>query len=934
MKLPSADFESAASASSAIPAWEGNNFAAEQPYCFPEAISGVSRSVLCNLSIAQPPRGFQYSRRPTPSVICDLFFAELGILLTAYHGAMLLRHYLAGSLLGWLVCLVLALVPAPALAGDVAAFDLIGPRMEVTVTRTGRTLPIAEVPNLQAGDRVWIHPALPDDQRARYLMVVAFLRGATNPPPDAWFTRAETWSKLVREEGIVVTVPKDAQQALIFLAPQTGGDFATLRSAVQGKPGAFVRAAQDLQLISLNRARLEKYLAAIRDSDERDPKALHERALTLARSLSIKVDENCFSRPVLQQASCLMQNSDQLVLDDGHGESMVSALTEGAGSDLLGAISTTKVAGGGAYSPYVGVVVDLARLMENLHTAKYQYISALALPQGDELHLRLNYPPSFHKPQSVIVIGLPVVQPPVPPALHPVPAEAVNCAQNPSLVLGADGAPLVFSSELAHHLTLHLENKDGKSVGIPVVANALQGGFVPTAPVPDLNWLPLAFTGKVHGQWGFESFDGPTYKLQRSDPSTQWTVPDDDKTVSIAGHARTLRLRSGNSVCVEEIGFRPAKGDIKKTTWKPMADALEVHLPLEQAPAGDSALLLKQYGVQHPSELPLHVYEEACRLDEFLVHAGDSQGVLKGSCLDRVNSLDVAGMHWKVESSVQVDSLRMRADGGDPLILHEAQSVTARVALKDGRVLEVRGSILPPRPRLQLMSKVVEPSASPIHLGSQDDLPVDARLHFRLKSEQPSVFGRAEKVEVASADGFYHTELSLENGGLMRQNAHTVMATLEIPRVFGASSFGALRFRPVSAEGYEGDWQPLATLVRLPELSELHCPSGKDEPCALSGTNLFLIESISADPEFLHAEPVSENAMAASVEVPRPKGKLLYVRLRDDPSVVHTLEMPMKKDAPAAHKEGVPKDERPASAAAASEKGATPAKAADSQSSR
>ena len=149
----------------------------------------------------------------------------------------------------------------------------------------------------------------------------------------------------MREEGIVVTVPMGAQQALIFLAPQTGGDFATLRSAVQGKPGAFVRAAQDLQLASLNRARLEKYLTAIRESDEYDPKALHERALILARSLSIKVDEQCFTRPALQQASCLMQNSDQLVLDDGHGESMVSTLTQGAGSDLIGAISTTKVAG-------------------------------------------------------------------------------------------------------------------------------------------------------------------------------------------------------------------------------------------------------------------------------------------------------------------------------------------------------------------------------------------------------------------------------------------------------------------------------------------------------------------------------------------------------------------------------------------------------------
>src|SRR6202040_1340738 len=105
-----------------------------------------------------------------------------------------------------------------------AAFDLAGPQVEMTVNRAGKTLPIAEVPNLQAGDRLGIHPVLPEDQSVRYLLVVAFLRGTTNPPPDEWFTRAETWNKNVRTEGIVVIVPQDAQQALLFLAPSTGGN--------------------------------------------------------------------------------------------------------------------------------------------------------------------------------------------------------------------------------------------------------------------------------------------------------------------------------------------------------------------------------------------------------------------------------------------------------------------------------------------------------------------------------------------------------------------------------------------------------------------------------------------------------------------------------------------------------------------------------------
>ncbi len=82
-----------------------------------------------------------------------------------------------------------------------------------------------------------------------------------------------------------------------------------------------------------------------------------------------------------QQAPCLMQSSDQMVLDDGHGQSMLAPLSSGPEVDLLGAVSATPQGGGGAYSPYIGVVVDMAKVMENLHTAQYQYIPALALPR-------------------------------------------------------------------------------------------------------------------------------------------------------------------------------------------------------------------------------------------------------------------------------------------------------------------------------------------------------------------------------------------------------------------------------------------------------------------------------------------------------------------------------------------------------------------------
>src|SRR3546814_14152957 len=86
----------------------------------------------------------------------------------------------------------------------------------------------------------------PKSQSAHYLMVAAFLSGPTNPPPKDWFFSCKTWTGKCARAGLTVTVPPGAQQVLVFLAPETNGDFEGIVSSVQGRPGAFVRAPQDL----------------------------------------------------------------------------------------------------------------------------------------------------------------------------------------------------------------------------------------------------------------------------------------------------------------------------------------------------------------------------------------------------------------------------------------------------------------------------------------------------------------------------------------------------------------------------------------------------------------------------------------------------------------------------------------------------------------
>ena len=782
---------------------------------------------------------------------------------------------------------------------DAAAFDLTGPRLDLRVTRAGKTLPISQVPNLQPGDRIWIHPDFPESQSAHYLLIVSFLRGSTNPPPSDWFIKAETWSKKVREEGIVVTVPEDAQQVVLFLAPQTGGDFSTLRSGIEGKPGTFVRASQDLQQASLDRQRLDKYLDEVKSASSVDLPSLHTRSQLLARSLGIKLDEQCFDKPSEQQAPCLMRNTDQLVLEDGHSQTMVAALTSGASADLIGTLSTTRIAGGGTYSPYIGSIVDMARVLEGLHNADYQYIPALALAKDGTLSLRLNNPPSFHKPKSVLVVGLPPVEAPQLPPMRAVDANQVFCVTSPSLMLPTEGAPLVFATALAHDFELHVHDKSGHDINLPAKADSARGGFLIDIKGLREKTLDTELSGTLRGYWGFDRFDGPTFSL-RSPYGSTWLIASADANGLIVGREDTLHLHSSSATCTEEVSLKNSQGKVTKTDWKlPKPDELEVQVPLKDATPGAIAMLIQQHGEAKPDEVAARTYAEAGHLEGFTLHVGDRSGTLKGNRLDEVTGLDLGKIHFApagLTRTGQQDELQLvSSDSTAATALKPEESLVAHVLLKDGRTLDLATTVQAPRPKVALLSKSVQLGSTPsaIRFGTEDVLPQDARLTFFLKSEVPETFSHHEKIEVATMDSSFTTTLSLTDGSLILRDAQSVLATFDPAKSFGPSAFGPLRFRAVDSSDVKGDWQPLTNLVRVPTLKDVACPDSPDKSCELRGANLFFIDSVASDPQFTRSHSVPADFNGASLEVPRPNGTLLYLKLRDAPGVVNRVALPV-----------------------------------------
>jgi hypothetical protein len=561
----------------------------------------------------------------------------------------------------------------------------------------------------------------------------------------------------------------------------------------------------------------------------------------------------------------------------------------------------------------------VARILGGLHTAQYQYIPAIAFPQGESLNLRLNTPPSFHNPKSVIVIGLPSIQKSVAPPLRASDGKRVTCLLQPDVAVPVEGAPLVFSTAFAHDLVLHMS--DGKD--LPVEADAFQGGLVlakaperkvlpePTAPKPA---PPVAaepkkagvavdapLTGTIRGFWGFDPFEGPTLPLQDR-PGTGWKVLSGEPL--IAGREDHLVLSSNGSACLRSVAFDGPDGRMVTAGWKPMdpegataGEAIDVTLPLGRVQPGSVELAIEQYGAPKEVALGLRTYSEPAELSALTLHAGDRMATLTGKHLEQVRQLKINDLEFMPAAGAGGSSV--------PLTLPEAaaspgfkagERVTGRVTLSDGRVLDVPVTVAPPRPQLTLKSRSVpKDKDAPITLLGKDDLRADLPVTLVLKSSRN--IPRTEEIEVATVDGSLSTRLNFASGALVLQDAHTLRVTVDAVKALGGSVFGPVRLRAIETGMDPGDWIALGTLVRVPAVTSLACPSDAAKPCELAGASLYLIDavasSVSLDEALVSPVAVPEDFSDTTLQVPRPGAGPLYLRLRDDPDTLATLNLPV-----------------------------------------
>lgn len=94
------------------------------------------------------------------------------------------------------------------------------------------------------------------------------------------------------------------------------------------------------------------------------------------------------------------------------------------------------------------------------------------------MNLKLNNPPSFKKPMSVLVFRLPAIEPNVFPPLRAANPSSTFCLQQPSLVLPVEGSSLAYVTDLVHDPLLRIKGKAGATADLPIVPNPGRGGYV------------------------------------------------------------------------------------------------------------------------------------------------------------------------------------------------------------------------------------------------------------------------------------------------------------------------------------------------------------------------------------------------------------------------------------------------------------------------
>ena len=179
-------------------------------------------------------------------------------------------------------------------AAGPAPFDLTGPTLEVTVARGKHDVAHCSGTASGRGRHASIKADFPATQSEHYLLIVAFLRGPTNPPPKDWFFNCATWKRTTaRTKGLD---RRRSRRCAAGTDLSRAGNWRRFQNARQcrARPPWRIRARLAGSESGNARSLATRALSdCIRRLNAANPGVLKDTTPLLARSLGIRVDEKC-----------------------------------------------------------------------------------------------------------------------------------------------------------------------------------------------------------------------------------------------------------------------------------------------------------------------------------------------------------------------------------------------------------------------------------------------------------------------------------------------------------------------------------------------------------------------------------------------------------------------------------------------------------------
>jgi hypothetical protein len=572
-------------------------------------------------------------------------------------------------------------------------------------------------------------------------------------------------------------------------------------------------------------------------------------------------------------------------------------------ASLIGGVISSQL--GAAFFPYVGATIDVIHLLGGARTADYQYLPAVAERHGDRIQLKLNHDPTFKRPKSVLVYVLPQVDATTPPGIVIDTEKDPACISSAASALPAEAPPSLYSAQYGHGWTLTLRDADGRTQhNISIKADPSVGGFLVSAGSVDQNLFrnDTSVKGSITGHWGFKSVTLPPFTLEHS-RSGAWQLDVKQQESLIAGSHVVLNLSSPVASCIGQVQLNDGKGHhLAAVVSHTSATTVTAALDLGPAAVGDGALEVQQVGLNQPDQQKLRIYQPLPGVDQTTYFAGDHVIEFGGQRLGEIASAEFGGTHFDpadlLTSAEKNDTAQFVQPDSAPVATVAANSTaTAVLHLRDGRTMTVSFAVQASRPKVKILSVNPRNPASTIQLQNQDAVPQDTQLNLTLQTVVPAAFQPDEKIQIRSDLQTAPVELALSHG-LMLQDPQTAIVSFVPAQLLGASTFGRLEFRVIDSRGVAGAWHALPKVVRLPQLTEIRCPPSLDSKCTLTGDQLYLLAAVSAEPSMKHAVRIPGGFTGASVEIPRPSGSTIFIKLRDDPGTADAVLLPVIPELP------------------------------------